>query len=154
MKVALLVVVLLGLGIGGLILLINSGGAAQSSLSFKRVLDGEAIDEDGRPKLVSLTCQVAEMHSKFKPIEFDAIDVGKRENETPEEQEARFKNNPRVRVVYDGHDKLMLSNFNHVHLTGRWDPEAKVFKADTLSTQCPSHYEEKSPDRPLQQVQK
>jgi hypothetical protein len=154
MKIALLVVLLLGLGVGGLIMLINSGGAAQSSLSFARLLDGEGTDEDGRSKLVSLTCQIAEMHSKFKPIEFDAIDVGKRENETEEEKEARFRSNPRVRVVYQGHDKLLLSNYNHVHIIGRWDPEAKVFKADSLSTQCPSHYEEKGPTKPSSQVQR
>jgi len=150
MKVAIVVLVLLAAGVFGLIMLTTSGGATQSSLSFSRLLAGEGVDKSGKARRVSLTCQIATMHNKFNPIEFDAIDVGKRENETEEETKARFATNPKIRVVYHGHDKLMLSNYNHVHITGTWDAASKTFTAELLTTQCPSHYEEAAPSKPGQ----
>lgn len=139
MKVAILVLVLLGLGVGGLFALTQTGATSQNT-SIAKLLSAEG-SELSKSQRLEMTCQIAVMHSRFDPIEFDAYDVGKSENETPAEADKRFENNPRIRVVYRGHDQIPLENFNHVHITGRWDAEAKVFQAEKLSTQCPSHYE-------------
>jgi len=145
MKIALLVLVLLGAGVFGLIMLSSSGGSTQSSQSFARLLSGEGVEKSGKPKRVSLTCQITEMLNKFDPIEFMAIDVGTTENETQEQSKARIKNNPRIRVVYHGHDKFVLTEFNQVHVTGTFNAATNTFNAEQISTQCPSRYEGETP---------
>ncbi len=140
MKVAVLVLILLSLGVGGLVLLINAGGAAKST-SVGDLLNASSNGEPAKSKRVSLTVQVAELHSHFMPIEFDGIDIPPGEHETQEQTNRRFRESPRIRVVYNGHDKLALERYNHVRMDGTWDHSTGVFKADKLSTQCPSRYE-------------
>lgn len=145
MKVALIVIILLAAGVAGLVALTASGGAAQTGISFRQLQEGAATDASGKPRRVAMTVQVTDLHSRFDPMEFDAIDVGKSENESQDETDRRYREFPRMRVAYQGHDKIPLERHNHVRIEGIWDRDAKVFRAEKLSTQCPSHYESKAP---------
>jgi hypothetical protein len=143
MKLALLVAILMAIGVGGLVMLISVGGAAQT-VTASSLLGSQDSEQSGRPRRVSITVQVAEMHGHFQPIEFDGIDIPANERETQAETNRRFRESPRMRVVYHGHDKIPLERYNHVRMEGTWDPKAGVFVAEKLSTQCPSRYEAES----------
>jgi hypothetical protein len=143
MKLTIIVVLLIAAGAGGMIFLSYHGGTATGG-SIAGILDG---NHDG--KRLSMTVQIADLKHAFKPIEFEAVDPPAKDpksdkpaEETKEQTSARLATSPRIRISYGGDDKLALEKGNYVHLEGTWDKTGKLFTATSISTQCPSHYEE------------
>ena len=133
---AVIAIILLAAGAGTLIALSSVGGTTNSGFSVERILNDEAGE-----KRVRLAVQIAEIKSAFKPMVFRVIDIVP-EGETPS------LDAPSIEVSYSGNDHVEPRLWGHVSIEGKWDADAKVFYAAKISTQCPSHYEDKQGQEP------
>ncbi|MCK6440243.1 MAG: cytochrome c maturation protein CcmE, partial [Planctomycetes bacterium] len=126
-------------GAGALVWLNAAGGTAESNFSITRILAGEAREK----QRVRMAVQAVEFHNRFNPVVFEAIDI------VPEGQQPRL-DAQRIRVSYDGKDKIALEPYSHVAIEGVWNEQEKVFHASSMVTRCPSHYEQKGkPPQPV-----
>lgn len=147
LKFVIIAALLLG-GLGALVWLATSGSSAAmaSGLSVEDILAGKA---DG--KRAKLQVQAVKIRNGFNPVEFEAVTIAPQEVQGDQAKLAAYlKAAPRITVRYDGSDKIALEDYSHASVEGTWDPEAKVFRASKMSTQCPSHYSEQKTPKPLE----
>lgn len=139
MKTTILGLILILVGaIAGALILLSEEGASRQGVKVADVLSGKVQPSER----VAMQIQVLKLGRSFKPMTFHAADI-------PPEGQPVNMNARTIQVRYDGDDKIPVEDYSHVAVEGRWDASAGVFRADKLSTKCPTRYENNEVPKPV-----
>lgn len=120
--------VMIGLGILGAMVYLVFSGIQATGVPYMKI--GELVQKSpSETQYVKVTGEVAEDSLEYDPHQPE-IDF-----------QAKGPSGKDVRIIYEGIKPNAMREGGHVIVQGKWNPDRRMVRANTLLAKCPSRYQ-------------